>query len=131
MMEPLEARAQRLHWDIETLERQGITGSSVRRKHHELAEVYRQRAEDLIPRHDADAWPDVFAAITHYGEAGGFREARGLIEWAHAQCPAFSDGSSMSQELEQLERWLATSRVPPSLADFARPIPPVPGLAAA
>jgi hypothetical protein len=130
MTEALEYRAQRLHWDIETLERQGITGSSVRSKHHELAEIYRQRAEDLIPRRDSDAWPDVFAAITHYGEAGGFREARRLIEWALAQCSEFSDGPSMCAELEQLEQWLETLKVPPSLADFARPVPPVPRLAA-
>ena len=59
-----------------------------------------------------------------------YREARRLIEWALAQCGAFSDGPSMCAELEQLEQWLETLKIPPSLADFARPVPPVPRLAA-
>lgn len=131
MMDDLEDRAQRLHWDIELLERQGITGSSVRSKHYELAEIYQQRAKMLIPQRDSTAWPDVFAAITHYGEAGDFRDAQRMIEWAIGQCPSLPDSASMHDELLRLERWLGSLKIPPSLADFARPLPPVPPLAAA
>jgi len=128
--EALVSRAQRLHWDIEALVRQGLTGAMVRAKHHELAELYCRRARELLPKRDFSAWPDAFAAITHYAEAGGFLDAYKTIDWALEQCDGFHDGDMMRSELEQLTQWLATVRVPPTLADFARPVPPIPKIAA-
>lgn len=99
MNQTVMSRAQQLHWDIEALVRQGLTGVTVRAKHHQLAELYCQRARELLPNGDFSAWPDAFAAITHYAESGGLLDAYKTIDWALEQCDGFHDGYMMRSPL--------------------------------
>lgn len=130
MNDEREIQAQRLHWEIESLERQGISGRPLRARHRVLAGIYRARSEDLIPQGELHAWPDVFAAITHFGEAGDFREARRMIEWARERCLELPVHDALMSELLELEAWLGSLKVPPSLSGLARVLPPPPELAA-
>jgi hypothetical protein len=130
MNDERQLSAQRLHWEIESLVRQGMTGRSIQARHRVLAGIYRSRAEDLIPQGDLSAWPDVFAAITHYGEAGHSRDAHLMVEWAREQCSTLSDHEGILEELSQIESWLLSLKVPPSLSAFARVLPPPPEIAA-
>ena len=123
--------AQKLFWEISRLLRENGSRRIVTRKFIEMARIHEDRAGDLLQRCDPDGWPDAYAAITAWGKAGNKSDAFRLIAEGRELSALFPYGKEdIESQLAELETWLVSLQVMPSLGDFARPIPPVPAAAA-
>jgi len=119
--------AQRLKWEIDLLHQQGAdrTALPLRRK---MAELHEDRAKELLSARDPDGWIDLYAAITAWGKAGMKGDAYRLITQGRQTISSFTEGrKNLEEALGELQDWLDALPVVPSLRDFDRPLPHVPG----
>lgn len=131
MSDPRVVRAQALHWEIEALRQLGAHHAALNVKHREAAGLLEERAREVLGQRDALGWTDLFAAVTHWAEAGERRRAEALLRFGESCVGDFPDGAdSLRNELDELRAWLKGLAVVPSLSEFARDLPPVPRMAA-
>ncbi len=117
--------AQQLFWEISRLRDQGIHRLAVR-KLGEMAQIHEDRALRLLQDGEPDGWADLYAAITAWGEAGCKRDAHRLIDEGRHLSSAFPNGQeNLNHQLNELDDWLESLSVVPSLSDFARPLPAI------
>ncbi len=117
--------AQQLFWEISRLRDQGIHRLAAR-KLGEMAQIHEERALRLLQDREPDGWPDLYAAITAWGEAGRKSDAHRLIAEGRRLCASFPNGQeNINCQLNELDDWLDSVRVVPSLSDFARPLPAI------
>jgi hypothetical protein len=96
-----------------------------------MAGLHRDRALELLRSGDADGWPDLYAAITAWGEGGARSEANQLLHLGRQLARSFPAGEpNILKQLEELEVWLDSLHVVPSLGEFAIALPPVAGVPA-
>lgn len=119
-------RAQTLHWEIEHLESLGAHSATLCAKHREIARIYEEGARLLVPAGDLSGWTDLFAGVTHWGEAGEIQRALSLTRFGQGFAGKDERGVAVRAQLAQLLEWLQALRVVPSLAAYARPLPPIP-----
>ena len=115
--------AQQLFWQVETLRSLGATYKVIALKLDRMARLHEERAKELLSRHDADGWIDLFAAITAWGESGSEPSARGLLRFGEGVAERFDGRDLLLAELEHLDGWLKGLHVVPALEDFARCLP--------
>jgi hypothetical protein len=91
-----------------------------------MAQIHEELARRLLHDREADGWPDLYAAVTAWGEAGCKRDAYRLIVEGRRLSALFPDGSeNIQRQLDELEDWVQSLDVVPSLGDFARELPAV------
>ncbi|AGP41264.1 hypothetical protein [Sorangium cellulosum] len=115
--------AQQLFWQIETLRSLQVPQKTIAAHLSRMARLHEERAKELLSRRDVDGWPDLFAAITAWGEAGSEPSARHLIRFGEHAAASFDGREHLLSELEHLEDWLKGLQVVPALEDFARRLP--------
>lgn len=116
-------QAQQLYWEISRL-RDQRSYRLAERKLCQMAQIHADLAGQLLRGREPDGWADLYAAITAWGEAGRKGEAHRLIAEGRRLSDLFRDGSeNIKRELNELEDWVESLHVLPSLSDFARPLP--------
>ncbi len=101
-------QAQRLFWEIERLREQGAC-RMVNRKLIEMAKLHEERARELLSQRNPDGWIDWYAAVTARAEAGGLREAFGLIQEGRGLSTLFPNGQeNIEGQLKELDAWIDT-----------------------
>jgi len=125
-MDPQVKQAQQLFWEIGRLRDQGLYPLALR-KVRQMAQIHEELAVRLLHEGEADGWADLYAAITAWGEAGHKGDAHRLILEGRRLSALFPNGrQNIERQLNELEDWLESLRVLPSLSDFDRPMPPIP-----
>jgi hypothetical protein len=73
----------------------------------QMAKLHEELARELLAQHKPDAYIELYAAITAWGEAGKRSRAQELIGLGRQEAKAFSDGKdNINQELDALQGWL-------------------------
>jgi len=129
-VDPRVKLAQQLYWEISRLRDQGLLRLAVR-KLGEMARVHQELAVQLLHDGEPDGWPDLYAAVTAWSEAGRKSDAHRLIVEGRRLLSEFPNGrENIESQLKELEEWVESLDVVPSLSDFARPLPAIPAGAA-
>ncbi|WP_437785659.1 hypothetical protein [Sorangium sp. So ce1097] len=115
--------AQQLFWQIEMLRSMQVPHKAIVTRLIRMARLHEERAKELLSRHDADGWTDLFAAITTWGEAGSEPSAHNLLRFGERMAANFDGQDLLLSELERLRIWLKSLHVVPALEDFARRLP--------
>ena len=127
MDDPRIHQAQTLHWQIETLRGLGAHSATLRPRHREIARIYEERAREILASTDGLGWTDLFAAVTHWAEAGEAERAQSLLHLGDRLTTAPGEANAaIRSHLDELRSWLREHRVIPSLAAYARALPPTP-----
>ena len=128
MIDSRIAQAQELHWRIQALRIHGAHSATLRAWNRDAARLYEERARELLENGDVLGWTDLFAAITHWGEAGEESAAMDLLALGHRTAGALPHdaASPIRAQLDELRAWLRSLNVVPSLAGYARRLPPLP-----
>lgn len=125
-MDPRVKQAQHLFWEIDRLREQG-SYRIAERKLAQMARIHEDLAVQLLNDREPDGWADLYAAITAWGEAGRKGDAHRLIMEGRRRSILFPDGSeNINRQLNELEDWVGSLDVVPSLSDLARPLPAIP-----
>jgi hypothetical protein len=125
-MDPQVKQAQQLFWEIGRLREQGMHRLAVR-KLAQMARIHEELARRLLQEREPDGWADLYAAVTAWGETGRKHDAHRLILEGRRLSALFPSGSeNIERQLNELEDWLESLRVVPSLSDFDRPLPAIP-----
>jgi hypothetical protein len=123
-------QAQQLYWEIGRLREDGARRLAIP-KLVRMAEIHEDRAMELLRSRNPDGWPDFYAAITAWGESGHKSHADRLIVEGSNLAAMFPDGrQNIEQQLRELDAWLDSLRVVPTLGEFAQPLPTIPAEAA-
>jgi hypothetical protein len=124
-MDPRVEKAQQLFWEISVLRQQGAQRATLQ-KLTRMSRLHEERALELLSSSNADGWTDLYAAITAWGEAGARSEADRLLHKGREMAAWFRPGQeNIEKELDQLEAWLDSLRVVPSLWEFDQSLPPL------
>lgn len=128
MVDPRIAQAQALHWQIEGLRAHGAHSATLRALNRDVARIYEARARELLTNEDPQGWTDLFAAISHWAEAGEEAASVSLLDWGNRFATRLPEDArhAIRVELDGLRAWLHTLTVVPSLAGYARRLPPLP-----
>lgn len=128
MVDPRIAQAQALHWEIEVLRAHGAHSATLRARHRNAARIYESRARELLANGDVLGWTDLFAALTHWAEAGDEAACASLLNLGNQHAAMLPDDAARAilAQLDELRAWLRDINVVPSFAGYARPLPPLP-----
>jgi hypothetical protein len=107
--------ARELYAYIRRCEADGVPPEGLRDDHARLARLYEVLAMRERNGGGLGSWPELFAAITEYAQAGEADHVARLIALGHAHSPDRSP--SMHAELTRLEEWAAGL---PIAADYRR-----------
>ena len=98
-------RAQAMFWEIRQYEADGVPAEAIRPLHSELARLYESVALRDLDGAGVGSWPDLLAAITHFGSAGESEHAVRLLAEGRLHHPPRAP--AMHAELDRLETWMA------------------------
>jgi hypothetical protein len=105
-MDPRVERAQQLFWEIEALRKKG-GGAAMLPQLVEMARLHEERARELLQTGDPEGWPDLFAAVTAWGEARRRSDADRALAAGRGFAPSLGDEKAgVENELRRLEEWL-------------------------
>ena len=115
-MDPRVERAQVLLCQIDDLRVRGAGEAAVLLRLREMAALHEERGRELLSGNVPGGWTDLFAAITAWAEAGSRRRAEDLLSEGRQRAGRLHEGrENIEAELDDLERWLGSTSVPPPL----------------
>jgi hypothetical protein len=122
-MDPRARRAQQLYWEVEELRRHNAAAAALA-KTMEMARLHEALSIELLEQRNPDGWPDLFAAVTAWADAGRKGTALGLIRRGQRWTEGLVEGrDNVLAELESLRRWVNALVVVPSLLDLGQQVP--------
>ena len=98
-------QARDLYAEIRAAKASGVSVHLLREKHWMLAALYEARAMKDLDGDGIGSWPELFAAITEYANAGEIAHAGCLIVIGKRHDPPHAE--AMHRELDDLASWIA------------------------
>lgn len=105
-MDPRATRAQELFFEIQANRRTGSV-DQLGRQLVEMAKLHEELSLDLFADGNPDAFVDLYAAITAWGEAGEKSKAQRLIDLGRQWALTLKDGrTTIEEQLAEMQAWM-------------------------